>query len=97
MLYQAVHREALARPATLERLRRLHEKGAVVFEQICSDEELKASGNPFQTACFNLAVIAPSVREARARLLSVCEELGLETEESLARILPKHFVGRPQT
>ena len=85
-LFSSRHRHALQTTATPARLQQLHDDGHIVFIQF--DSEMDSShGSSFEEPCASLAVKAANVEEARARLISVCTSLGLETEESLRELL----------
>ena len=85
-LFSSRHRHAFQTTATPERLQQLHDDGHIVFSQF--DSEMDSShSNSFEEPCASLAVKAASVEEARARLISICTSLGLETEESLRELL----------
>ncbi|PVD37014.1 hypothetical protein C0Q70_04007 [Pomacea canaliculata] len=84
-LYSSHHGTALATTATPELLRHLHERGDIIFTQMYEDAESR--GNVMEKLFANLAVRAPTIKEARAKLTRICVSLGLETEESMVEIL----------
>ena len=85
MLYPSRHRRALATTASPDHLQRLHDQGQVVFCRF--EPQVDQEDQSFEEPFANLAVRARSVGEARAKLVSVCASLGLETEDSLNDVL----------
>ncbi|KAK7499711.1 hypothetical protein BaRGS_00009052, partial [Batillaria attramentaria] len=85
MLYKSRHAKALATTASLDVLHELHEQGAIVFFQMAPNVE--DGKHEYEEPFANLAVHAPTLEEARAKLVGICVALGLETEVSMAYIL----------
>nr|KAG5708551.1 hypothetical protein BaRGS_032972 [Batillaria attramentaria] len=85
MLYPSRHAKALATTASLDVLHELHEQGAIVFTQL--EPHVEDGEHEYEEPFANLAVHAPTLEEARAKLVGICVALGLETEVSMAYIL----------
>ncbi|KAK7499709.1 hypothetical protein BaRGS_00009050 [Batillaria attramentaria] len=85
MVYPTRHEEALATTATPEYMQRLHDKGVIFFTQ--NEPQVEKGDQDFEEPYANLAVHAPTLEQARAKLLGTCQALGLESEESMAYIL----------
>ncbi|KAL8582295.1 hypothetical protein ACOMHN_037052 [Nucella lapillus] len=82
-LLRSRHGKALATTASPERLQRLHQEGQIIFCDLKND----AFTHPFDQPRCSVAVHAPDLYEARAKLVSVCTQLGLETQESVLELL----------
>ncbi|XP_070174693.1 carnosine synthase 1-like [Littorina saxatilis] len=85
MLYPSRH--ALTTTATPQCLKQLHETGQIIFTQFETEVVDSAENGSFEEPFGNLAVRATSLQKSRAKLVSVCTSLGLETKESLREIL----------
>nr|KAG5699351.1 hypothetical protein BaRGS_004288 [Batillaria attramentaria] len=85
LLYPGRHGNALATTATPERLQKLHDQGTVVFMQ--SEEEVDGGPHEYESPFATLVVRGATVEETRAKFMSVCLTLGLETEDSLVGLL----------
>nr|KAG5708550.1 hypothetical protein BaRGS_032971 [Batillaria attramentaria] len=85
MVYPSRHGHALATTATPEHLCQLHEQGVIVLTQI--EPHVQKGSCEYEEPFANLAVHAPTLEEARAKLVGVCLALGLETEDTLNYIL----------
>ena len=75
------HQAALTTTATPEYLQQLHQQGTIVFTQL--KEEVSRGYYPFG----NIAVCRRTPAEAKMKLTSVCECLGLETKASMEEVL----------
>nr|KAG5701874.1 hypothetical protein BaRGS_014939 [Batillaria attramentaria] len=84
-LYPKRHGKALATSASPEQLQRLHDQGTILYLQFHEGIELR--DDEFDQAFALLAVRAPTLEEARTKLLATCTALELETEDTMVEIL----------
>nr|KAG5697350.1 hypothetical protein BaRGS_004076 [Batillaria attramentaria] len=89
LLFASRHGNALATTATPEHLRDLHERGCILYVPMLDPAVRFTRG--YERPVGSLAVHAPTLDEARAKLVATCVTLGLETEDSLADVM-KDFV-----
>ena len=67
----------------------LHESGAISF--VVFDPNLVDVWGEYEIPCANVAVAAPSVAEAKQRLLAICHEHDIETPEYKVSNFVKYF------
>lgn len=89
LLYSSRHRQALSTTVTPSHLQRLHDKGSVIFRQLADSFEWDAvhESSVLEEPLGSVAVRAPTVQAARAKLTGLCAGLGLETEQSMTEML----------
>ncbi|XP_035885660.1 carnosine synthase 1 isoform X2 [Phyllostomus discolor] len=71
------HLQVLSSTASQEALQALHERGLLRFNQFASLEEVRGPGEYEEPYC-SVACAAPSLAEARLRLLGLCQGLGID-------------------